>query len=99
MNASERRHCIRRGHGIGVRDEDELAARRRDALVDVGGERERPRVAQHARTVGLAAHAPRQVLDQHELVHLRAKNRHEPLDVVGVAVRDDDRGDAHSSSR
>ena len=31
---------------------------------------ERPSVAQHARSPRLTAHAARQVLDQHELVHL-----------------------------
>jgi hypothetical protein len=34
----------------------------------------------------------------HELVDLRPQRRHEPLELVRVAVRDDDRGDRHASS-
>jgi hypothetical protein len=92
------RDGARLGYGVRIRDEHELAARRRDPGVHVRRERPRTLASHHACAFGLTLHAARHVLDQHELVDLRTQKRNEPRDLVRVAVRDDDRRDRHASS-
>ena len=90
----ERRDGVRRRHGVGIRDDDELAGRGGDAPVGVGREAERPVVREHARLRRDLADAARDVLDHDELVHLRGERGQRRAQVLRAAVRDDDAGDA-----
>jgi hypothetical protein len=93
----EDRHGVRRRHGVGIRDDHELTGSLGDAPVDVGRESARPVVLEQASSVRQLP-IEGQIGDHHELVDLRLKGRHAALEIGVGFMRDDDAGDAHSSS-
>ncbi len=96
----EDRDRVRRGDRVRVRDENQLVARVRDADVRVRGERRADaRSRGRARRPGAAADAVRDVRDEQELVDLRREHGQRLLELLRVAVRDDDRRDLHASLR
>ncbi len=87
--------CVRVRLRVRVRDDDERRARGRDALVHVRREANRALVDDQRRV----RHRRRRVGDDDELVDLGAERRHSARELGVGAVRDDDAGDAHVSSR
>ena len=85
--------------GVRIRDQDVLARRRRDPHVDVRREREPPLVLEHANAFGDRADAPGNVGDDEEIVDLGRERRQRALQLGGVPVRDDDRGDLQRPSQ
>jgi hypothetical protein len=83
---------------VGIRVQDVLPGGRRDPEVDVRGERERPRILEHANSLGHRARRPRDVRDDDHLVDLKCESRERALELACVAVRDDDRRDRHAPS-
>src|SRR5436309_7491340 len=89
---------VRRRLGVGVRDDDELAARLGDAPVDVRAEAARPSVFDEA-GVRRQLDVERQVCHYDQLPDLRCEAGEAALQIITRLVRDDDAGDAHMSSR
>ena len=71
------------GDRVRVGDQDQLAARRGCARVDVRGEAERARLLDHAGAERIGGRAPRQIRDHDRLVDLRQERRQRPSQHAG----------------
>ena len=91
---AEGRDRARLGHGVGVDGEDRLADRALDAQIEVGGEPERPLVAQRSDAGRCRAG---DVRNHEQLVDLRRERGQRLRELGGVPVRDDDRGHLHAA--
>ena len=94
----ERVHCVGLRHCVRIRDQHVLTRSGGDSEVDVGRERERTWVLEHADTCRHLANRARKVRDHERLVDLRDERGQRALELGRMAVGDDDRRDLHVPS-
>ena len=94
----ERPHCVGLRHCVRIRDQHVLTRSGGDSEVDVGRERERTWVLEHADTCRHFANRARKVRDHERLVDLRDERGQRARELGRMAVGDDDRRDLHVPS-